>query len=196
MFSFARFRLLTLAVAALTYVGCTQSDGPPAAESGSAAAPTAQKPTLATIASLELRNAREPVAGLITSAQPDQEQFEALVAAGFENFISLRPTSEEGAGWEEARAANGDVGFTRIPISGAAGLTREAVDELDRLLREAGDDPTVLYCASSNRVGALLALRAHWIEGVEPEAAIEFGLSAGMTRLESAVAELLGVGGG
>ena len=39
----------------------------------------------------------------------------------------------------------------------------------------------------------MLALKAHWIDGEEPEAALEFGLSAGLTSLENPVRELLGL---
>jgi hypothetical protein len=83
------------------------------------------------------------------------------------------------------------VSFARIPVSGATGLTRENVETLDMLLDESSDDGTVLYCASSNRVGALLALRAYWLDGAEPDQALELGRRAGMTSLETRVAELM-----
>ncbi|SVC09755.1 uncharacterized protein METZ01_LOCUS262609, partial [marine metagenome] len=47
------------------------------------------------------------------------------------------------------------------------------------------------YCASGNRVGGLLALKAYWLDGVEPDDALEIGRQAGLTGLESAVQELL-----
>jgi protein tyrosine phosphatase (PTP) superfamily phosphohydrolase (DUF442 family) len=70
-------------------------------------------------------------------------------------------------------------------------LTRENVEALDRLLDESADDGTVLYCASSNRVGALLALRAYWLDGAEADQALELGRQAGMTSLEARVGELM-----
>ena len=57
-----------------------------------------------------------------------------------------------------------------------------------------GDEPTVLYCGSSNRVGALLALKAYWLDGADPEDALELGRAAGMTRLEGRVTELMSEG--
>ena len=42
-------------------------------------------------------------------------------------------------------------------------------------------------------MGAMLALKAHWIDGVDAAEALEIGLAAGMTRLEAPVRELLGL---
>jgi protein tyrosine phosphatase (PTP) superfamily phosphohydrolase (DUF442 family) len=142
---------------------------------------------------MEVRSARSPMPGVITAGQPTQEQLEALNEAGVTHFISLRPTAEGGAGWEEAHAADGSYDFDRLPISGAASLTRENVDIFATMLEKTGGAPTVLYCASSNRVGAMLALKAHWIDGVDAAEALEIGLAAGMTRLEAPVRELLGL---
>jgi protein tyrosine phosphatase (PTP) superfamily phosphohydrolase (DUF442 family) len=160
---------------------------------GPGAAPA---PTLATAAALGVPNAHEPVPGLLTAGQPSPEQMRALAAAGYTRFISLRLPEEGGAGWEEAFAAENGVSFTRLPIRGADDLSMANVEALDRILDEAGEAPTVLYCGSANRVGALLALRAHWLDGVAPDAALEFGKSAGMTRLEPDVLQRLGTGAG
>jgi len=136
----------------------------------------------------------EPDPGLVTAAQPGPAQVADLRRLGYRRFISLRPADEPGAGWEEAEFTDGDARFVRIPISGAGDLTRENVETLERVLVEAGGEGAVLYCASSNRVGALLALRAHWLQGAEPEAALELGRRAGLAALEPAVRELLAGG--
>jgi protein tyrosine phosphatase (PTP) superfamily phosphohydrolase (DUF442 family) len=163
------------------------SDGAAQSPSLTAAAPA----SLGEIQALGLDNAANPAPGLITAAQVSRDQFDALVDMGYQRFISLRVPSEDGAGWEEEHIAGSDVSFARIPVSGATGLTRENVETLDRLLDESSDDGTVLYCASSNRVGALLALRAYWLDGVEADQAHELGRRAGMTSLEARVAELM-----
>jgi hypothetical protein len=57
----------------------------------------------------------------------------------------------------------------------------------------------LLHCASANRVGALLALREAWHRGAEPQAALAVGIEAGLTGLEPATREKLGLpqaGGG
>lgn len=142
---------------------------------------------------LGVRNARMPIEGVVTAGQPTPEQLDALVEAGTVRFISLRPASEEGAGWEEAHDTGGPFAFDRLAIAGEGDLTRENVEAFAALLGESGDETTVVYCASSNRVGAMFALKAYWLDGASAEDALELGRAAGMTRLENAVAEQLGL---
>ncbi len=168
----------------------------PATETPDAAAATAEvmpatAPTLESASALGVENVALPVPHVLTSAQPTPEQLDGLAAAGFEHFISLRLPDENGAGWEEEHTAATEVDFKRLPIAGADGLTRENVEALAELMDAAGDEPTVLYCGSSNRVGALLALKAYWLDGATEEEALALGQSAGMTRLEGPVRELM-----
>jgi protein tyrosine phosphatase (PTP) superfamily phosphohydrolase (DUF442 family) len=142
---------------------------------------------------LGVLNARESMPGLLTAGQPTEEQLDALVEAGYEHVISLRPVDESGAGWEEVHATEHGYDFRRLPISGAASLTRENVEAFAAMLQDTGDEPTVLYCASSNRVGAMMALKAYWLDGVEPQEALELGVANGMTGLTGPVSELLGL---
>ena len=176
-------------IATLSMAAC--GGPPPEADETPAVTISSAGPSLAAVEGLGVRNAAMPTSGLVTAGQPTEEQFDALAAMGYENFISLRPTSEEGAGWEEAHVAGSDVSFNRIPVQGGSGLTRENVDRLAELLDEAGSEGAVLYCASSNRVGSLLALKAYWIDGAEPDKALEIGRAAGMRSLEGRVTELL-----
>ena len=166
------------------------SSGEAGSDAATSETAVATGPTLSDAAAIGLRNAKTPLERLVTGGQPTPEQLEGLVQAGFAHFISLRPAAEDGAGWEESGVGDGAT-FARIPISGSGDLTRENVEALDRLLSETGDEHTVLYCASSNRVGALLALRAAWLQDMPVEQALELGREAGMTRLEGAVTELL-----
>ncbi|MEM7415117.1 MAG: sulfur transferase domain-containing protein [Gemmatimonadota bacterium] len=155
--------------------------------------PAVDQAVLDAAEALEVRNARLPAKNLLTAGQPDQDQFEALRVAGAQTFVSLRPASESGAGWEELYAAENGIDFARLPISGSDALTRENVDAFADLMADAGDGPVVLYCGSSNRVGAMVALKAYWIDGAPPESALQMGLDAGMTRLEGEVRALLGL---
>jgi uncharacterized protein (TIGR01244 family) len=175
-----------LVVVAAGACGRSGSEGA-SADAGAEAA----RRTPEAIAALGVTRVAEPQPGLITAAQPTREQVDGLRTMGYRTFISLRQPSEEGAGWEEVGLVSEGVEFSRIPISGATDLTRENVEALDRLLDAAGDDPVVLYCASSNRVGALLALRAYWLDGADADAALALGRAAGLAGLEPAVADLL-----
>jgi uncharacterized protein (TIGR01244 family) len=136
-----------------------------------------------------------PLPGLVVAGQLTPEQLDGLAAAGFGSFISLRGPEEQGAGWEEEHASAASISFQRLPIAGGDGLTREAAQELARLLEDAGEG-TVLYCGSSNRVGALLALKAYFVDGQDRESALELGRAAGMRSLEPRVMDILDPTGG
>lgn len=157
-------------------------------------APISAAPTvsLADIERLGVPNPSMPIEHLLAAGQPTEEQMAALIQLGYTNFVSLREPGETGAGWEETRVMDmGDISFSRIPVTGAEGLTRANVEALDRVLDEAGAKNTVLYCGSGNRVGGLLALRAYWLEGATAEEALALGRDAGLRSLEPAVADLL-----
>jgi len=184
------WRLMTTAV--LVVGACAES-----AEDEEEAPPpetlTAAAPTLADLQAIGIPNTAMPLSNVVTARQPTEEQLTALVDHGFIHFISLSPSTAEGAGWEEGIAADAGIHFSRIPVEGADGLTRENVFELDRVLNEVEDQDraTVVYAVNADEVGAMLALRAHWLEGADPEVAIELGQRAGLSGLERSVRELL-----
>lgn len=189
-------RLHTLAALILLAGACSQGAAPPDQEAapGSAAPPAAPVTSLLQgVAALGIPNVHEPAPGLLTGGQPTEAQLDALARAGFTTFVSLRLPDEEGAGWEEAYARARGVSFSRLPVAGTDGLTRQNVEALDAILKAAGGAHTVVYCGSANRAGALLALRAGWLEGATPEDALALGKAAGLTRLEADVARLLGM---
>jgi uncharacterized protein (TIGR01244 family) len=128
---------------------------------------------------------------LVAAGQLDERQLEALPAAGFRRAVCLRPADEPGTGWEEAAASRVGLDFVRLPIRSAADLTEANARELEAVLQ--GGEPVLLYCGSANRVGGLLALKWHWLDGVPAAEALERGRAAGMTRTEPKVRERLGL---
>lgn len=184
-----------LIAAALVAVSCAGQEGDVAHETGAAHEHEETGTLPEEIASLEIRNARLPAADLLTGGQLSRKQMEALHTLGYTRFISLRPADEEGAGWEEKFAAEEGLTFERIPVAGGAGVTVDNAKLLADALPAAGsDEKAVVYCASGNRVGALLALKAHFLDGRPADEALQFGLDAGLTRLEPVVRESLGLG--
>jgi protein tyrosine phosphatase (PTP) superfamily phosphohydrolase (DUF442 family) len=179
-------RCALAAVALVVVSACGDSDDEAAP---APARSTTEAAGLAEIQEVGIQNTAMPLSNVVTSEQPTPEQLSALVDLELRNFISLRASTEEGAGWEEGIAADAGIQFVRMPVDDADGLTRENVAELDRHLREAGEEGTVVY--NGNRAGALLALRAYWLEGADPREALELGRRAGLSGLEPAVSELL-----
>jgi uncharacterized protein (TIGR01244 family) len=173
-------------VAALPFLlaACSQPATAPAASAP--VAPTASSTTTA----LGLLNEARPAPGLITSGQPTEAQFAALPAAGVATVIHLRPTTEKGTGWEEARAKELGLDFVRLPIDGAKDVTEANARKLAELLAGA-KGPVLLSCGSSNRCGALLALKSFHVDGKSKDEALAFGRSGGLKALEPTVAGLL-----
>jgi uncharacterized protein (TIGR01244 family) len=138
-------------------------------------------------------NGRVPIDNLLSGGQPTPEHLEQAARAGYRTVINLRDPSEPGFAWEEEKARALGMRYVALPVAGAGDLTRAKVEQLDTALGAAlREGPVLLHCGSGNRNGALLALRAAWLQGLEPEEAIALGKAAGLTRLEPAVRDLLG----
>lgn len=141
---------------------------------------------------LDLPNMGRPYEGIVTAAQPSEEQFERLPEAGINTVVNLR-TPEEMAelGWdEEAKAEELGLEYVNIPIGGPEDLTRDKVSLFSDVVRKE-DKEILVHCSSSNRVGALFALRANWYMDATPKEALEIGRKAGLGDLEEAVRERL-----
>jgi uncharacterized protein (TIGR01244 family) len=143
---------------------------------------------------LPIRNGRIPMQGVLSGGQPDQEQIAAAARAGFRTVINLRTEKEPGFEWEAEAVVRHGMRYVLIPVAGAEGLTRDNVERVDVALREGIESgPVLLHCGSGNRIGAILALRERWLKGTDPQAALQYGLAAGLTRLEPTTRELLGL---
>lgn len=126
-----------------------------------------------------------------SSGQPSAETIGKLRSAGIRTIIDLRPDKETPNLDEQAVAASAGLDYHALPVSGAADLTPENVSRFDQLLKQSRDDGVLVHCASGNRVGALMALRARWVEGKSADDALAIGKQAGMTGLAGEVERLL-----
>ncbi|WP_020649069.1 beta-lactamase hydrolase domain-containing protein [Solimonas variicoloris] len=137
---------------------------------------------------------QQPAPRLWISGQPAPAQFEQLPASGIRRVINLRPAGET-PDFDEAGAAQRlGLVYRSLPIAGADDLSLVNVRALDALLAEAPDTPTLLHCASGNRVGALMGLRAAWLQGRPVSDALAIGRAHGLASLEPVVAQLLARG--
>lgn len=152
----------------------------------------AQEGSRMQIDKIDFVNMRHPEDARISGGQPTAEQLRAAADAGVRHVIDLRPESEDAGFDEPALLQSLDVAYRRVPVAGAAGLTPQAVKALDQALDQAGDEPTMIHCASGNRVGAMMALRAHWLHGASAEDALKIGRDYGLTGMEPVVQQLLG----
>jgi uncharacterized protein (TIGR01244 family) len=143
---------------------------------------------------LPIRNARIPMDGLLSGGQPTQEQIGAAAKAGYRTVINLRGEKEPGFEWEPQMVEKLGMKYEHLPVTGKDSLTREHIERIDDVLTAALEDgPVLLHCASGNRIGAVLALRAVWVEEMDPEQALAYGRASGMTGAEGVARELLGL---
>lgn len=143
------------------------------------------------LSDIQLPLGRMPASDLLTAGQPTPDDFKALAAAGLKHVVSLRPASEDAGFDEAALSAQLGLSHTVIPISGPADFTLARAKDLDLALAAAKGEPVLVHCASSNRVGGLLALRAAWLQGKSNEDAMDIGRAGGLTKMEPIVADLL-----
>ena len=134
-------------------------------------------------------NFNTPIENLITGGQPSLTNLSELKDAGVTKVINLRGPNEEVSFNEQAEAEALGLEYISLPISGAADVTSENARKLNELLE--GNGKVFLHCASGNRVGALLAIRAHEIEGKSVDASLQFGRAAGLGSLEKRVKSVL-----
>jgi len=142
---------------------------------------------------LGIKNAVLVEPHLVSSGQFSEEQMAKLPGLGYRTVIQLRSATEEGSGWEEAKAQELGLSFVRIPVAGTEGLTEENARKLDEALRQRRQGGTIVACNSGNRVGGLFALKAHFCDGVPAEQALEFGKKAGLIKAEPEVRKVLGL---
>lgn len=126
-----------------------------------------------------------------SSGQPTAATIGKLRSAGIRTIIDLRPDAETPDLDEKAVAGEAGLTYHSLPVSGAADLTPANVSRFDQLLRQSQADGVLVHCASGNRVGAMMALRAKWIEGKSAEEALTIGQKAGMTGLAGDVKRIL-----
>jgi uncharacterized protein (TIGR01244 family) len=151
-----------------------------------AAAPAVAEPAAADL----LPAGRRLGDGLLVGAQPSLEQLGRLHDLGYRTAVSLRTEGEGGPTPEQVEALG--LSFLRLPVADDRDVDRDRAQTLDVVLGGV-EGPVVLYCGSGNRVGALLALRAHYVGGLPPEEALRAGREAGLTGLEPVVRERLGL---
>lgn len=139
----------------------------------------------------DLPNVSFPAPHRVAAGALQAGDLPALQTAGVREVINLRAASET-PDFDEAAAVRGaGIGYHDLPIRGAGDLTRDNVRRFDQLLGDAGDRLTVVHCASSNRVGAMIALRAALVDGASADAALAEGRRWGLKGLEPQVRERL-----
>lgn len=185
--------LLTFVVV-LTIAGCAEpvAQAPPAAEPVDQTPPVVESVAVASVDPAELLpKGKIPIEGVLTGGQPTAAQFKTLAGLGYGTVINLRGPGESGS-TDPALIESLGMTYVAIPVTSADDVSEENARKLAAAMGD-GETPVVLHCASSNRVGALLAMKAFYVDGMEPEEAFALGKAAGVTRLEPVIRQKLGL---
>lgn len=136
------------------------------------------------VANLQVQNPTQLSAG-----QPTKEQLQKLAKLGVKHVINLRPEAEQS--WNEQQYVESlGMQYYSIAVAGKQGVTMQKARELAKLMTRLEDEPVLVHCASSNRVGALIALSAYG-NGLSVEAAMLKGKQWGMKSLTPVVENLI-----
>ena len=114
---------------------------------------------------------------LAVSGKPSKEALAKLKESGFRTAIDLRLPAE---GIADARAAIEAQGltFVSVPVTPET-LTKADAEKVAKVLADPKASPVLLYCASSNRVGGLLAV-VEAMKGKPKDEALAEGRKAGL----------------
>lgn len=135
---------------------------------------------------LDILNLKAQSEHVLTSGQPSQTDFVKLKQLGVENIINLRGDNE--TNWSEQELVTElGMNYYHIPVQSKADITIENATKLQALLNEHQQQTTLLHCASSNRVGALVALYNAITLKKPVDEAVEIGKQWGLKSLEGVV---------
>lgn len=129
---------------------------------------------------------REPWPGVITAGQPRGPEWDRLAEAGVRTVVDIREAWEPRGHDEEAMVAAAGLRYVHIPF-GHGRIADETFDRVRATMRDRGDAPVVVHCASGNRVGG--ALIPWWVldEGMSEEEALQAAVNAGLASRALAV---------
>ncbi len=141
-----------------------------------------------------LSNAHRFEPGIITAGQPTAAQLEAAQAQGVKTVVNLRPDGEMKDFDEAALVKETGMNYVHIPVAGPNDINEANARLLDEALVP-GALPALVHCGSANRVGALIAYRARFIQHKNDHESMGLGIVAGLDpdgSLLDAVAQKIG----
>lgn len=140
-----------------------------------------QSPVTSTIEAVSIGGMKKlhQVGNVYLGSQPAAEDLRLLKQNGLGTVINLRHTSEQGGFDEKEAVENLGMQYIHIPFNGEGELTDEVFTEVIGSLSEL-EEPALMHCASSNRVGAVWMAFRIKEHGLEYDAALEEARTAGL----------------
>ncbi|MEW6990317.1 tyrosine-protein phosphatase [Colwelliaceae bacterium 6441] len=143
------------------------------------------------IEKIQMINTLVPNEKLVVGGQPSIADFKVLKEHGVSQVVDLRSEAEK-TNFDEAQLLKEmGIAYHCIPLTNMSTFTKSAAEKLKSILDL--QQPCLVHCASGNRVGALIALQAFWLEGLSPQESLNKGLQAGLTKFVPQVSEIMGL---
>ncbi|MGD9524639.1 MAG: sulfur transferase domain-containing protein [Gemmatimonadales bacterium] len=128
-------------------------------------------------------NAAQPLPWLLTAGQPGPDQLRAAAAAGVTVVIDLRDPMEPRPFDEPALLRELGVEYLNFPVNSGA-LDAATLERILGAVRQHAGAPTLVHCASANRVGGALIPYFIHDEGMDEQAAIDAAMRIGLRSAE------------
>lgn len=145
---------------------------------------------MTTLSDLGLANACRPADDIVSGGQPSPAQLRLAAQAGYKTVLTTRAPSELGSYDEQSDVESLGMAYLAIPVASGADLSPSTVRAFADAVRDA-EKPLLIHCGSGNRIGALFALKAAWIDGKSADEALAEGRRTGLTGLEPAIRQML-----
>ena len=101
-----------------------------------------------------LRGAKQPEPNVLFGGQPTEDQLEAMAADGLSFVLDLRAEGENRGFDEPAALRSLDIPYLNLPVDAERMAQPETFERFIEAMEKI-DGPTLVHCASGNRVGAL-----------------------------------------
>lgn len=131
----------------------------------------------------ETPNVGQPLPWLVTAGQPTADQMRAAATAGIRTVIDLRDPMEPRPFDEASVAAELGLTYVNTPVTPGT-LTNATLERVLAAVRAHADTPTLLHCASANRVGAALIPYFILDRGMSEQDAVDAAMMIGLRSAE------------
>jgi protein tyrosine phosphatase (PTP) superfamily phosphohydrolase (DUF442 family) len=162
----------------------------PSAEQSEVEEPASQGPSVAVgEAPIKIPNS-VLYQGYILGGLPNKKQIDQAIESEIETAMSLMGRDEPGISEIGPYAASQGFRYIRFTIAGPKDLTEAMAWEFASTLPLL-DKPGIVHSAKGQRVAAIFALKAYFVDEVNAEEALAIGQALGMGEFEGHVRELL-----
>lgn len=128
--------------------------------------------------------------GYVVGGLPTKEQINQALESEIETAMTLMDRSEPGIDEIGPYAASQGFRYIRFTIAGPNDLSEAMAWEFAATLPLL-DKPGIVHCASGQRVAAIFALKAYFVDEASAEEALAIGQALGIGEYEDRLRELL-----